>query len=67
MNEELIFVFNYLNEVKEKINPLKEEGAGTFICMVAEEYCKANGKDVIQFFADLLEGVKEINKEFGKY
>lgn len=67
MDDELTFVFNYLKEVREKINPLKEENASAFICMVAEEYCKANNKNVVDFFTDLMNAVKAINEEFGKY
>lgn len=64
---ELFFMMDYLKEVEEKINPLSKESAGTFICMLAEEYCKANGENMVQFFTNLLDIVNNVNEELGEY
>ena len=49
------------------INRMSHVGAGSIVCMIAEEWCKANHTDVIDFMNQMAEMVSEVNQQLGRY
>ena len=65
MSEEEIFIeVLRANEITRKMDVPAFE---TFMCMVAEEYCKANDIDVKELIDEVGSSIYAINEEFGKY
>jgi len=65
MSEEEIFIeVLRANEITRKMDIVAFE---TFLCMIAEEYCRANDIDVKELIDEVESSIYAINDEFGKY
>lgn len=40
---------------------------GSLVCMLAEDYCKANSLNVIEFMKEMNSMVTQVNEELGEY
>lgn len=53
--------------IKDYCNSMDEMTFGAFYCMLAEEYCHANNKDVIELIDWIVKGIIHINERMGEY
>ena len=60
-------VYDFLESVKEKTNEMQWNEFTTLICMLMEEWCKANNDDVVEMSSTIARIVSEVNEEEGKY
>ena len=63
----MLQAYELLNDIKGKTNALDEVCFGTIICMLMEEWCKANDSDVVEFSNEIAGLIKEVNEEEGRY
>lgn len=63
----MLQAYELLNDIKEKTNALDGVCFGAIICMLMEEWCKANDSDVVEFSNKNAGLIKEVNEEEGRY
>ena len=67
MNNNLMAVWEFINKNQDMMNKLDKASFQALICMIMEEWCKANDDDVVKFSEFITEAVRQINAELGKY
>lgn len=65
--EEIMTVYQLLGEIAPITNALVKPAMGSLLCMLMEEWCRANDENIIEFVNDLQEVVGQVQDEFGKY
>ena len=64
---ELMPVYDKLTEIIQVTNNMDPVSFGSLYCMLAEEWCRCHGEDVIWFMDQINSMVKIINEEEGRY
>ena len=58
-------------ELLEKLKPITNEfdlpQIGSLICMLMEEWCKANNENIVEFVNNISDIVGEVQEACGKY
>lgn len=65
--EKLMEAGMMIGELKAKTNEMPYEVFIPFVCMLMEEYCFANGKDMVEVTKEMADLVVEIDTTEGKY
>lgn len=65
--DELMEVFFFVQENKEKIMAWDDASFGSLICMLMEERCRKTGENVVTYAEWIAEIVKAVNADEGKY
>lgn len=60
-------VMEMLAEIIPTTNKWTRAGIGSFLGMLMEEWCKVNDDDINKFVNDMVEVVRQIQEECGKY
>lgn len=63
----MLRAYELFNDIKDKTNELDKVSFGTIICMLMEEWCKANDSNVVEISKELAGLIKEVNEEEGRY
>ena len=65
--QEMMPVYCNLMEIIQTTNRMDPISFGSLYCMLAEEWCRHHGKDVIGFIDQIADMIKEINESEGRY
>ena len=65
--DDLMVAYDLLQEVSEKIDSMEYTAFGALWCMMAEEYCRANGLDVTEVSRTMCNMIAEVNQDLGAY
>lgn len=65
--EDFIDTSELLEDIHQKTNKLDDWRFEALICMLIEEYCKANDMDVIEMGNEIATAIREINEAYGRY
>ena len=63
----LIVVTSYLEDISTHTNDLPIDVFFSLYCMLAEEYCRSNDLNILEFITNTYEAVVSVNEELGKY
>ena len=65
--QELFASMELVQNTAPIINQMSHVGAGSVLCMLAEEWCRAQKVDVVDFMNEMASLVSEVNAELGRY
>lgn len=65
--EEIKTVYELLEKMIPITNQFDMPQIGSLLCMLMEEWCRANDENIIEFVNDLQEVVGQVQDELGKY
>lgn len=67
MDIEMMAVYWDLMEIIERTNTMDQVSFGSLYCMMAEEWCRTNQVDVVEFIHTISDMVEKVNAEEGRY
>lgn len=67
MMDEMMKTYNLLMNVSEYTNSMREEAFSSFYCMLLEEWCKSNQRDIADLLAKIVVTILEVNEQEGRY
>ena len=67
MMTDILGAMDFVLVHKESLNELHIHAFEALVCMLMEEYCKANGLDVVEEATKLAVAVESVNEALGKY
>ena len=65
--EELFVAYEFLEAVKDETNHMTSTAFFGMYAMLIEEWCRANGADVVEMITAVRELVVQVNEEDGRY
>lgn len=65
--DNLIKAYVLIENLKDLTNIMDYTTFSSFFCVLAEEWCKANSKDVVEYISTIANQVKMVNAELGAY
>lgn len=65
--DDLMKAYDLLQEISATTNQLDYPAFGALWCMMAEEYCRANGLDVTEVSRTMCRMIAEVNQDLGAY
>lgn len=67
MQEDMEFIYKVVKKLTPIMNKMDFSVTGAGVCMILEEYAKANNANVVELAELVAEMVKQVNEDLGKY
>ena len=65
--DDLMVAYDLLQDITATIKNMEYTAFGALWCMMAEEYCRANGLDVTEVSRTMCRMIAEVNDDLGAY
>lgn len=67
MQEDMEFIYKVLEKLTPVMNKMDFSVTGAEVCMILEEYAKANDANVVELAELITEMIKQVNEDLGRY